>query len=133
MKPTETEIPDDPQERARLLGEIRGIYKQLGLLGVDLSALRNTARAMAVSQADGKAGIPTAVLEASRSELIAILRGFREQETAHAGKVSNLRKAFYAAALAALFGGAITQRACDPIGKVHAYLTTPNEEPEVAP
>lgn len=116
------------RERERLLADIRTLGGKLQGLGVNLRELKNTAQAMELSQTGGRESVSIELLGASRTELSAVLRGFRGREIDHGEKVSRLRWITAAAALAALLGGVITQRGCDPIGKVHAYLTTPVEE-----
>jgi len=120
--------PDDPREREQLLSEIRVLGSKLERLGVNFRDLKNTAQAIAISSQSGRNSIPKEVLEASRAELTAVLIGFQLGERAHVDRVFNLRMATCAAVLALGFGGAIIQRAFDPIGKVHAYLTTPADE-----
>lgn len=121
------------REREALLADIRMLAAKLERLGVNLRTLKNTARAIELSsQPGGRQNVPTELLEALRRELAAILREFRGRERTHGKKVSRLRWITATAALAALLGGVIVQRGCDPIGKVHAYLTTP-VDPETAP
>lgn len=116
---------DDQTERERLLQDIRALAGRITRLGFNLSAMKSLARVMSIAASQGKDAISTVDLEAAQAELAAAVRGFRRKEVANRKQIVNLRMMIGAGALVALFGGAMAQKACDPIGRAHAYLTTP--------